>query len=199
MIGAMQSLGCHYAGSAMLAQNVDAFSLPAACLPTVRAAGSVAIAETLKDIARDESMRQDLYQKGAGPLSAAEHLAALRAQAYVASPTLPAKGPLTFQMRVGPVEASAAVLDPVLGRLAEGPASFGELEVFEAFQGRPALLNQTLSLLMTAGLVHVRSSLATDERAREGCRRLNAVLSRMRDDGEAIPAFACAERGGPVA
>ncbi len=199
VIEAMETQACGFVGSAMPLQNIDALSLPSATLPAVRAARTRALAETLKDIARDESMRQDLFQKGGEALSPTAHLEILRGLTYAAAPRMPAKGPLTFQTRIGPVEAAASVFDPPLQRLARGPASFAELEALAPFAGRPALLNQSLALLSSAGLIDVVSSQASNTQAQDACRRLNAALRERCAEGHAIPAFACARTGGPVA
>lgn len=196
VIARMEEMGCVFAGSATPIQNIDALSLPGGTLETVRKAGSPALAETLKDIARDEAMRQDLYLRGGRPMDARAHLEALRGLTFRPMPGAPRRGPIGLDTRIGPVEGAAAVFDPLLARLHAGPASFGDLEALEPFARRPALLNQSLAMLMTCHAVHPLGPGGAD--AQEASARLNAVLDRRQAARVHYPARALAAIGGPV-
>ncbi|MFD2237471.1 class I SAM-dependent methyltransferase [Aureimonas populi] len=194
IMGRMEAAGCRFVGSASPEENVDALSLPAQTLPSIAKAATPALRETLKDIARDQSLRRDIYVRDPRPLEAGEHLAALRALSFRLQPGSPVAGPLVFATRAGPVDGGAATFDPLLARLSRGPAPFGELERLAPFAGRPGLLNQALAMLMFAGFAY---PMAPDGDGRPAARFNEAVRTRLRE-GTLYPAFADAATGGPM-
>lgn len=155
MMAALAKAGCGFAGSATPLENIDAVSIPAEALPAVAAIEDAALRETAKDIARNQSLRRDFYQRGASPLTAAGHRATLEAQRFVALPGAPQAGALRFDTRIGPVEGPAAMFSPLLGALAGGrPAAFRELLALPGYAGRGGMLNQACQMLLWAGHLH---------------------------------------------
>lgn len=148
------AIGCGYLGSATLAENIDALSVPGHTLPLLREMPTPALAETVKDLARNQSQRRDLYQRTPAALDAAAHLRTLDALRLALLPGAPAPGALRFGTRVGPVEGPAELFAPVLQALAAAPRSFAELRTLPVFRDNPGLLNQVLQMLVWAGHAH---------------------------------------------
>ncbi|MFC7553327.1 methyltransferase regulatory domain-containing protein [Pseudoroseomonas wenyumeiae] len=67
MMAAFAEAGCRYLGSATPPENIDAVSLPAATRPLVAGLADPALAETARDIARNQALRRDLYMRGGQP------------------------------------------------------------------------------------------------------------------------------------
>ncbi len=154
MMTALADAGCTRAGSATPADNIDAVSLPAATLPLLRGIADPKVAETLRDLARNQAERRDLYQRDAASLDLVAHLAALHGQVLVALPGAPSAGGLVFDTRIGRVEGAAELFGPVLQALARGPCRFAELLSWPTFAGHPGLLNQVFQMLTWSGCAH---------------------------------------------
>ncbi|WP_142850593.1 methyltransferase regulatory domain-containing protein [Telmatospirillum sp. J64-1] len=179
VIGDLDAVRCHYLGSATTCENIDALSLPAKLLPLLKDVADTAQRETIKDLARNQSYRRDLYQRGRLPLTVAEHLAALGDIVWQALPGAPTGGGLTFDTRIGPVEGAAALFGPLLAALAKGPGRFDELARQTGLDEQPGMLNQALQMLQWAGLAHPLPPLAQEEPAQ----RLNRVIAERVLDG----------------
>jgi len=154
MMEAFAAIGCDYVGSATPIENIDAASLPAAIRPLLAGAPDAVTAETIRDIARNQSYRRDLYQKGGEPLRPADHMAALLSLKVAALPGTPRKGGLTFNTPIGPVQGEEAVFGPLLAALARQPQSVEALSRLHQRPLHPALLNQAVQMLLWAQLVH---------------------------------------------
>ncbi|MDR2091778.1 MAG: class I SAM-dependent methyltransferase [Azoarcus sp.] len=155
VLAALAETGCGFLGSATPQENIDAVSLPARSLPVIAAIQDLALRETAKDIARNQSLRRDIYQRAPQALSPGEHRAALEALSFVALPGAPKKGALRFETRVGPVDGPEAMFSPLLAALADGkPHSFRELMTLPEYAGRGGLLNQASQMLLWAGYLH---------------------------------------------
>lgn len=153
-IRAFAAIGCGHLGSATPIENIDALSVPGDAQPLLRELPPGPLAETFRDVARNQSLRRDLYQPQPVALSAERHLQALDAIRYAALPGSPAGGGMTLRTRIGPVPAPAELFDPVLRTLAGGAQSFAQLRALPAYRDAPGLLNQVLQTLLWAGLAH---------------------------------------------
>jgi len=153
-----EAAGCEWIGSATLTDNVDALSLPAAVQPHLRGLRDPVLAETVRDLARHQSLRRDIFQRplpdGAHRLPPDEHRMQLLAQAVSAVPGAPTGGALVYDSRIGPIEGAAALFEPLLAALAQGPQTFGGLAALPAFARQPGILSQALQLLYQAGWGH---------------------------------------------
>lgn len=188
VIAAMAARGCAFAGSATPIENVDRMSLPQDCLAALDGLDRVPLREVLKDIARDQALRRDLYVKNGRPLTPQAHMEALAGLRFRRMADI-AGGAVTVQTRVGPVEGAAAIFAPLLDAFAAGDRSFDELQRLQPFSGRPGLLNQSLVLLMEGGLVRPVWPGADTS----GARAFNLAVSGYAD----APARADAELMGP--
>jgi len=165
--------GCGWIGSAVPLENIDALSVPGNVQPLLRGLPSAPLAETVRDLARNQSQRRDLFQRDPAPLSPQRHIAALDAIAFAALPGAPRAGGLTFDTRIGPVPGPAEIFDPLLRALAEGPRRFGELRRLPAFTDAPGLLNQALQALTWSGCAH---PLRGDDAPAPSCDAIDALL-----------------------
>ncbi|MBO1073045.1 class I SAM-dependent methyltransferase [Roseomonas marmotae] len=146
--------GCRYLGSATPTENIDAVCLPAATRPLLAGIADPALAETARDIARNQSFRRDLYGRGDQPLPPARHLQALGALGLAALPGAPRGGGLRFDTPIGPVQGEAALFGPLLQALARGPQSIGNLSRLPGAPAHPAQLNQAVQMLLWSGCAH---------------------------------------------
>ncbi|MBO1078082.1 methyltransferase regulatory domain-containing protein [Roseomonas sp. 573] len=148
MVEAFHGIGCCYIGSAAPFDNIDAVCLPAATRRLLARARTITTAETMRDIARNQSFRRDLYRMGDEPLSPPAHASALATLVLAALPDAPVSGGLTFQTPIGPVEGEATLFDPLLKSLAHGPKSLAALAQATAAPLHPMLLNQATQMLI---------------------------------------------------
>ncbi|WP_349616249.1 class I SAM-dependent methyltransferase [Azotobacter salinestris] len=173
VMAALGACGCEYLGSATPLENIDALSLPGNLLPLLQELRTLAERETFKDLARNQSERRDLYQRGVRRLDEQAHRQALLEQVLTALPGAPQGGGIDFDTRIGPVQGQAGLFGPLLETLAAGPCSFAELARLPGLQGQTGLISPALQMLAWAGHLH---PLLSGEVAVERCRSLNRVL-----------------------
>lgn len=147
----MRAEGLKRIGSASGIDNIDAVSLPATCQNALATERDPIMREVLKDIARNQALRYDLFMRDPVVLDAPAHMALLRRQRFALLPAAPAPGALRFSTRIGIVDGEAAIFAPLLTRLGKGPTAFEDIERMQPFKGRPALLNQALQMLQWSG------------------------------------------------
>lgn len=187
--------GLPWLGSATPMDNIDAVSIPAAASAAIGPVRERVLRETMKDMARNQALRYDLFAHPAAPLDGGRHLTLLRRVRWRLLPGAPAPGKLTFQTRIGPVEGEAAIFAPLINALGAADAAFDTLERVAPFTGRPGLLNQALQMLLWAGAVHPVVDVADPAPAR----RLNRLLLDDRRRGRHVPALACPALGSGLA
>ena len=141
-------------GSATPIENIDALSVPANVLPLLHASATPTLAETVRDAACHQSLRRDLFQRQSVALSGAEHMAALDALSWIATPGMPAHHDVVLDTRIGQVQAPPQLCAPLLQRLAQGPLTHAQLRQLPVFAGRADLLNQITQALLWAGWLH---------------------------------------------
>jgi SAM-dependent methyltransferase len=181
VIASFARTGASFLGSATPLENIDAVSIPAGAQPAISAIRDVALRETAKDIARNQSLRRDIYQRGAQPLSVAEHRAALEAMRFAALPGAPRAGALRFDTRIGPIDGPAEMFSPLLAALADGkPKTFRELMALPAYAGNGGIVNQAAQTLMWAGILH--PCLPDAPAHPSSAKALNRVLARCLAD-----------------
>lgn len=152
------AIGCTYIGSATLIENIDAISIPARVQPMLRGVHDPATAETLRDLARNQSLRRDIYQRTDDGqdhrLAADAHRARLLNQNIAALPGAPEHGPLQLDTRIGVIEAPHAWFTPLLRALSLGPASYASIARQAPYSAQPGFLNQAFLTLFWARCAH---------------------------------------------
>lgn len=174
VIEAMEEAECAFVGSAALLDNVDALSVPGAALDLIARIGDLKARETARDLARNQSVRRDLYRRGLQGLPVEAYRAQLEALRYGALPAMRASGDLTVAMPIGPIAVEAALVDPIRAHLARGTASFGELIAAHPAGHAPGALIRAVLMLMAAGEIHPVTADGADG---AGALRLNRLLA----------------------
>lgn len=191
----MDGLGLAFLGSATPIENMDAISVPAQALPPIAATRDLVLRETLKDLARNQVMRYDIYARPMAAIGDVAHLGLLRQMIWGLRPGAPDltrhSENLTFDSRIGPVEGDIRILRPLFDRLVKGPARFAEIEHTQPFAGRPGLLNQALQMALWAKICHPVQPMA--DPAASG--RLNRILIDDAQRGRKVPALAAPHIG----
>lgn len=182
----MAGNGPQWLGSAKPIENIDAISLPAETAKTIGRITDPVLRETMKDVARNQPMRYDLFGLPQAPIGDAAHLDLLRQRTWTLLPGAPEPGALRLDTIIGPVHGDAAIFGPLLTALRNGPASFQALEAIAPFAERPGLLSQALQTALWAGIVH--PCIARPDPLPS--RRLNRVLLQEAADGRDVPALA---------
>lgn len=152
VIADMEAADCAYVGSATLLENIDALSIPGAMQPLIARTPDIRLRETLRDLARNQSLRRDLYRRGLAGLRPDAYRAQLEELRFCALPAMRKKGDLELAMAIGPVAVDAALVDPLRARLRDRPAHFAELVALVPGGGAAAL--RALHMLIAAGEVH---------------------------------------------
>lgn len=143
-----------YIGSANCFENMDSLSVPGNVQPLLAGLATTALRETVKDAARNQNQRQDMFQKQPRAMAAEQHLATLDSLQFAALPSLPSAGEMSFATPIGKIPGPEKLFDPLLRALSAGPSSFAELRQLPAFAAEPGILLQALQMLMWGAYVH---------------------------------------------
>ncbi|MGG2397346.1 class I SAM-dependent methyltransferase [Pseudomonas sp. SH1-B] len=171
------SAGLSYLGSANVFENLDSLSIPEASQALLREQASPAIRELIKDMARHQHQRQDLFQRNPVSLPPQQHIQQVATLRFGPCPSAERSGGLTFATPIGEIQGPVSVFSPILQRLNAGPASFQELSRLDTCKGDLGLLAQSLQMLMWHGSVH---PLRTDDgNADSTARRLQSWLDQQ--------------------
>jgi ubiquinone/menaquinone biosynthesis C-methylase UbiE len=158
--------GLTFLGSADVFNNLDAsLSIPGKLQRLIGQTRVPALAETLKDMARNAHQRTDLFQKGPIALEPDAVRAGFEETRFRLLPGAPQRGPIVFATPIGPITGPEAVFDPLLQRLAAGQASGAELSRLPAFAGNLPRLLQALQLLMMQEIAHPETPVPCEDRA----------------------------------
>ena len=171
---AMAGAKCQYIGSATLAENIDAVSVPAGVQPLLGEAHDLRLRETLRDFGSAQGFRRDLYRRGTPPLPMSEHHRLLDAITlhWTGQPTA---GDVTFATPLGNMTGNPDAYRPLLRALEAGPLPIAQARTIEPFASRPAVeLLQAVALLISGGYAH--PALPDDGSAES--RRTTADLNR---------------------
>lgn len=146
--------GLTYLASADPFENQESLSVPGAIQPVLAEIRIPSVRELVKDLARQQHQRRDLFQKQPVALSAEAHLAKLGALRLARLPQAPDTGAVEFSTPIGTLHGPSELFSPLLACLAQGPARVDALTQLPAYSGKPALLVQSLQMLMWQGYVH---------------------------------------------
>lgn len=147
-------VGLSYVCSANLFDNLDMLSVPAEVQPILASVKDPALRECVKDLARNQQQRQDLFQYQPKPLSSALQLSTVQTMQFQLLPNAPKADVLQFKTPIGHIPAPPALFVPLLTRLQQGIASFKDLQQLSVFQQQTAVLLQVLQMLIWAKYLH---------------------------------------------
>lgn len=166
--------GVIYLASADPFENVEALSIPGSAQAVLAGIRVPSVRELVKDMARNQHQRRDLFQKEPSALSPDAHLAAVGALRFSALPQAPAAGAAEFRTPIGTIHGPSELFSPLLEQLARAPVSFSTLSQLPAYAGKPGLLSQSLQMLVWQGYAHPLREDARDSSA--AARTLQAWL-----------------------
>ena len=158
-------------------------------------------AALLADLLAPTSFRQDIFLRGATPLSPQRREAALRS-VRLASAAKTTTDPLTLDVPSGQLELDEVAYRPVLERLEAGPASVENLMAVVSAADRRMSPTELLAILVGSGMA-TPSAGGTDgallEGDRDRARRYNiAMIEALRDQAGLRLALACPLTGSGV-
>lgn len=188
-----------FAGSADYLDNFSQFVLNPEMTKIVAEIGDRTMAETIKDFARNQVFRRDVYTRGA-PKAGARDLEALlgRTRFALARPRAGCK--LTGATPAGEVTLQEEAYAPVLDALARGPMTFDELARAPetARLDRSRLRQAVFGMAALRNLLPALPSAGEDER-REATARFNQAALRNPLPGSATTMLASPVLGAGVA
>lgn len=181
---ALAEAKCRFVGSATLAENIDATSVPAGLIPLLAEARDQRLRETLRDIGSSQAFRRDIYRRGVSPVLMAEQQGAIEALRFGWT-GMPVGEQVTITTSVGTVTGRAELYKPLLARLESGPATVVDLAKGLGFAAVDVV--QAMTLLMAGGYVHPLLPEALGTAALEGARRLNQAIAAVNSAGGDLP------------
>ncbi len=195
----MASARLSYAGSSDFLDNFSQLALRPELAALVAEIGDPALAETVKDFARNTVFRRDVYIRGASKAPRPELEATLKAMRFaLARPRAACR--LSGATGAGEVTMQAEAYAPVLDALARAPMTFDELARAPELAGFDAnKLRQAVFGMAALGNVWPALPAAVSERSRESAARFNkAVLERPEPPGGTWLASPVLGTGVPV-
>ncbi|AKU22913.1 class I SAM-dependent methyltransferase [Massilia sp. NR 4-1] len=157
-----------------------------------------ALRETVRDVLMNTAFRRDIFVRGTRrmhPLRQADWLGRCR----LALSAVREHAVLSLNLPIGAVELEAALFDPMLDALAEGPRSLNELAQLPALRGKSMLeVARLASLLIDSEQVSVCPPPAAAGDGGAAAGRLNAVLARHACEDSRYRALAAPLLGGGV-
>jgi len=168
-----------FAGSASLIDNFDQFALRPEMAQIVAEVGERALAETVKDYARNQSFRRDVYTRGA-PKAAPPQLEATLSGTRFALIRPRSACRLRATTPAGDVTLQAEAYAPVLDALARAPMTFDELaRAPECAKLDRVRLRQAVFGMSALGNVLPALPAAGEDKRRERTDRFNHAILRM--------------------
>jgi SAM-dependent methyltransferase len=198
MAEAMRAVKCTYVGSATLAENLDAVSVPPTMMSLVTGAANPILRETLRDFGLAQTFRRDVYRRGSLPLMGPEHLRLFDAIELVWTGRVPEEA-IQLATPLGQMTGLPEIYGPLMTMFMTDTQTIGNLRRSDSFATRPvAELSQAVMLLIASGYVHPGLPAAVRMNARTGTVRLNAAICAMIADGGEIARLAAATIGSEV-
>ena len=147
--------GLRYIGSADAFSNLDiSLSIPGKLQSLVRQTKIPALAETIKDMARNTHQRMDMFQKAPVALAPEAFMERVFSMRFSLMSRALEPGAITFETPIGPIVGPETIFTPLLQRLMASPASGAELAQLPMFVDDIGALLQSLQLLMMQGMAH---------------------------------------------
>ena len=150
----MEAARLTYAASATILDNIDRMSLPPTMLALVEEAKDPGWRETLRDFARNQQFRRDIYVRGASRMPPAEQSARLSAVSIGLMVPRNAVKP-SIETSLGTITPDQTTCPAILDALVERPHTIGELAALPEFKNKrsgAALL--AVNLLVHPGYCH---------------------------------------------
>lgn len=142
-----------FAGSATVAENIDAVSVPAELHPLIAETRDRGWQETIRDYASNKQFRRDMFVRGASSIPGAELVRTLGEQRFaLAVPR--SEVSFKFAGPLGELQGHEEIYRPIADALAQRPHALSELAKLPGPNDRPAAsLLQAVAMLVHAGHV----------------------------------------------
>ncbi|MCC7275882.1 MAG: class I SAM-dependent methyltransferase [Alphaproteobacteria bacterium] len=115
-----------FVGSCDVIDTIDRFLLPPDAVKFLADVPQGPLKETVRDLLRSNGFRRDVFVRGPVPMTPAEWRALARVQRF-APLRRRDRCPLSLPFPVGKVDLNPGTFDPILDRLADGPATVAEI------------------------------------------------------------------------
>jgi SAM-dependent methyltransferase len=195
---AMEAVKCSYIGSATLAENVDAVSVPPGMAGLVAQATSPMLRETLRDFGLAKGFRRDIYRRGLLPMPVAEQVKMLDEIKLVWTGRQP-EDPIKLATPLGEVQGLPEIYAPLMAMLVGGDRTVGAIRQDPTFSKRPVTeVMQAVVLLMSSFYAQPALPEAVQSRARACTDRLNAAIGEINANGGDIARLAAAAMGTEI-
>ena len=166
----------NYVGSADILDNFDQFVLKPEMARIIAGVGDRALAETVKDFARNQVFRRDVFTRGA-PKAAPVQLEAMLSRTRFALVRPRSVCSLQGPTPIGEVTLQAEAYAPVLDALARAPMTFEELgRAPECSQLGRVKLRQAIFGMAALGNLLPALPAAGEDLRRDGCGRFNRAV-----------------------
>jgi SAM-dependent methyltransferase len=193
----MEGARLTFVGSASLVENNDRLGFPEGVVPLLRESRDAVWRETLRDYARNQKFRKDIFMRGASPMKPVEHSDAL-SKMRVALLLNRDAATHVFPTPTGKIMGNAEVCVPVLDALGERPHTIGELAALPALKGKPgSSAVEAVNLLVHFSQVH---PLLPDWRSSDSDppKNLNKAIARRIRIGDILGDIAAPAAGSGV-
>jgi SAM-dependent methyltransferase len=180
---AMAEAKCRFIGSATLAENIDATSVPPGVQPLLAEARDQRLRETLRDIASAQGFRRDIYRRGITPILPAEQQSRIDSLAFGWT-GLATGEQVVFSTSIGTITGRPELYKPLLARLQAGPATVRDLRGSPEFaQHAAGDVLQALTLLMASGYAHPLLPAQAVQASRPTAQALNRAIIAFNASG----------------
>ena len=187
-----------YLGSARLAENFDSINIPEPLRECVADADAQGVGQTVRDLIVNQVFRMDVFTRGATRATAAEADAAFDGLAIAL--TAPPPEPPAIRTAQGEMRLAEAAGRTVLGLLAEGPATVGDLVARAGEAGvERRQARQVVTALLAGGVALPLATLAPRDEAVAACATLNRVVLDRARAASPLPALASPLLGNGIA
>lgn len=143
-----------YIGSANVLDNITTLSVPSAIQPVLATMVEPLQREQIKDMARNQYQRTDLFQRLVIPLTREQQDLQLKNMSFVFLHDTCSTTDMCFNTPIGPINAPAELIKPIVQLASQQAVTFNELSKLKIFAQQPALLLQILQMLMWHESVH---------------------------------------------
>lgn len=142
-----------YVASAALSENLDAYAVPQDLRALVRQIDDRVLRESARDLASNKRFRRDLFARGAAPSNPAEQRRMLSELSFAL--VVPRQRvTLKFSCLLGELTGNSELYLPIVDRLSQSNAGFGELLALPPFgEDKRTILLDCLTLLVHSGQV----------------------------------------------
>ncbi|MGE0715839.1 MAG: methyltransferase regulatory domain-containing protein [Alphaproteobacteria bacterium] len=152
VVDALATAKLSFVGTCDVVDTIDRFVMAPETAKFVGELPAGPMRETVRDLVRNNGFRRDVFVRGPAPMTPAEWRDQVRVQRF-APMRRRDRCPLSVSFPVGKVDINAQAFDPLLDRLADGPASIAELGALVG-EAQDGVVLRRLVTLVAAGYAY---------------------------------------------